>query len=122
MSTDYRAPGEFPNGNDPWGSSTIREFIMHHPSYLVVCCIDCGRTLRQIIKVRGLRRGRRDHVVVASRNRVEITSDDGTRPLSHLLLIEMTSEQRERYCSPFYSWDSGEPDGAISLPESPRVD
>ena len=93
VNGDYSGnTGEFANGCSIWGSFTIRAHIQEHRAF-VACCMECGRTMRHIIKIRG-RRSQREHVVVASRDRVLMNAHDlgvhGLPPDDHLLLSEIS--------------------------------
>ena len=63
---------EFPSCSSVWGSSTIRAQLAIRESF-VACCLDCGRAIRQIIKIRGTTH--HEGVLVASRHRVAATEE-----------------------------------------------
>ena len=85
-SADTGVLGEFDNCDSSWGSKSMRAHVRDKGIDFVGCSVDCGRAIRQLLKIRGDRRAR---VAVASRCRV--AASDGSRiPNSYRLLGEIT--------------------------------
>ena len=100
MGGDYEEEmirgGHFASGESVWGSQSITSFIGRHPpgTSFVACCMECGWELNQNMKIRGT--WKREHVVVASRNRVAPRDGFEDCPTEYLLVSEIECQIERR--------------------------